>query len=166
MSLNRNNVKVEYQRLSRVPIDFSKTYHLGDILKWDATNHVAVPVEAADTNNASVAAAIIGVGLDAQPIPSLNQNLENPRMNVCSKGLVELTVEDNSTYYPGDYVGIGTDPQKIVRAAGSSSVAMGVVAPENGFPVVSGVATGITAVANVTKLLIYLKPQYTQLLPF
>src|SRR5438105_3100551 len=100
MALQLNNVKVEQLRVSRVPIDPSKTINLGDNVKWDATNHVALPVVASDAAGSST--IYIGVAQDTQPITSLKQDLPFNQINVVVKGLVEFTVDDAATYYPGD----------------------------------------------------------------
>jgi len=159
-----NPVKVEQLRISRVPIAVASTYHLGDNVKWDDTNHVAVPIGASDAANATSAAAYLGVALDSQPITSLNQNLPFQVMNVLTKGLVEFTCDDNATYNPGDAVTFGAGPQLIRHTANSGTAVIGFVAPENqAFVTAAGVTTGIVAVALVTKLLIYIRPQFTSL---
>jgi len=158
-----SNVKVEQLRISRVPIDVTKTYNLGDNLKWDPVHSLAVPVVAGDAASASAAYYYIGVALDQQPIYSLNENLPFAQMNVLVKGLVQFTVDDNSTYYPGSPVTFGAGPQLVRLCSQSGSTVIGVVATENNFAVASGSTTGIVATALVTKLLIYIKPAYTQL---
>ena len=172
MSSPWNVVKVEQLRISGVPIDFTLAYNSGDMLKWDSTNHKAVPVVAGDQASSTAAAAFIGVAVDTQPVTSLNQNLQEPRMSVVTRGLCEFTVADSATYYPGDYVTFATDPQQIQKTAASSANAIGVVAPENFFAVAgtgaagANQAQGIVATAGVTKLKIYLKPQFTNLSSF
>lgn len=177
------NVKIEQMRISNVPVNGSDTIHLGDNLKWDATNHCARPVVAGDAASAAAATNFIGVSLDSQPIVSLNENLPFLRVNICIKGMVQYTVDDNATYYPGDYVTFGAGPQLIRHTSGSGPY-IGVVAAENEFgnnwgsntglqaalpptpvpPVGAPLATtGIAATAGVTKLLIYIKPQFTAL---
>lgn len=158
-----NNVRVEQLRISRVPINPANTINLGDNLKWDGTNRVATPVVAGDAASATAAAAYLGVAQDAEPITSLNQNLPFNQMNVVTKGLVEFTCDDNATYLPGDAVTFGAGPQLIRHTANSGTAVIGYVAPENNFVVTSGASVGIVAVANVTKLLIYIRPQITNL---
>jgi hypothetical protein len=164
------NVKVEQVRISRVPISFSNpAIHLGDNLKWDSTNHVALSVVAADAASATAAGNYLGVSLDEQPINSLNQNLPFPQINVCIKGLVQFTVDDNSTYYPGDVVTFGAGPQLIRHTGASGGFGIGYVATEQdgfGFTVTSGAVTGIVAVAGVTKLNIWITPQFKSLSSF
>jgi hypothetical protein len=163
-----NNVLVEQLRVSGVPIDFTKTYNLGDMVKWDSVHNLAIPIVAlTDQSSSSAAANFIGVSLDNQPITSLNINLPTPRINVCTRGLVKFNVSDGATYNPGDQVAIGADAQSIVRSAGSSSTAIGVVAPENFFSVTGSPATttGITPGIGGT-ILVYLKPQFTSLTSF
>src|SRR5713101_2550340 len=157
MALQLNNVKVEQLRVSRVPINPSNpAINLGDNVKWDATNHVALAVVAADAAGSS--ASYIGVSQDTQPIASLKQDLPFNQINVVVKGLVEFTVDDAATYYPGDLVCFGAGPQLVRKTTASAANSIGVVAAENSFTVSSGAVTGIVAVANVTKLLIYIKP--------
>jgi hypothetical protein len=159
-----NVPKVEQLRISRVPVDVSKTYNVGDWLKWDDTNKVAQPTEVGDAASAAVAALILGVALDSQPITSLNQNLPFQVMNVMTKGLMEFTVDDNATYYPGDAVTLGAGPSLVRHTAASGSAIVGYVAAENQeFSTAAGVTTGITAVALSTKLLIYIVPQFVRL---
>jgi len=161
------NVKVELVRVSRVPINFSNPpINLGDNLKWDSVNHVALSVVATDVNSAGAAAQYIGVSLDQQPINSLNQNLPFPQINVLVRGLVLFTVDDNATYFPGDGVEFGAGPQLVRHSSGSAGTVIGYVAPENNFQVSGGASTGIVAVAGVTQLLIYIRPQFDQLSPF
>jgi len=162
------NVKVEQLRVSRVPIvgNGTKTYNLGDNLKWDTVNNLAVPVVASDASSAASALLYIGVALDQQPINSLNQNLPFNQMNVLVKGLVEFTCDDNATYNPGDAVTFGAGPQLIRHTAASGTAVIGYVAPENNFVVSTsgaGPTTGIVAVQGVTKLSIYIRPQFNQL---
>src|SRR6266699_1193021 len=126
-----NVPKVEQLRVSRVPIDVSKTYNVGDWLKWDATNHIVVPTVAGDAASATVAALILGVALDSQPITSLKQDLAFQVMNVLVKGLMEFTVDDNATYYPGDAVTLGAGPTLVRHTAASGSAVVGYVAAEN-----------------------------------
>ena len=162
------NVLVEQLRISRVPISYSNPgINLGDNLKWDATNKVALSVVAGDAASSTTAALYIGVSLDQQPITSLNQNLPFPQINVCAKGLVKFTVDDNSIYYPGDAVTFGAGPQLVRRTSSSAGGNLiGYVAPENFFNVVGGASVGIQATANVTTLMIYIRPQFTQLSSF
>jgi len=156
-----SNVKVEQLRISRVPINPSNpTINLGDNVKWDPINRVALSVVASDVASQYAADYYLGVSLDQQPIYSLNENLPFNQINICCKGLVQFTVDDNATYYPGDAVTFGAGPQ-LVRHAGASGPAIGFVAPENNFTVTGGATVGIVAVANVTKLLIYIKPSLT-----
>lgn len=160
------NVKVEQLRISRVPINFANTINLGDNLKWDAVNHIALSVVAGDAASATTAAIYLGVSLDQQPINSLNQNLPFPQINVMVKGMAQFTVDDNATYYPGDAVTFGAGPQLIRHTAASGTAVIGYVAAEQdgfGFTVTSGASVGIIAVANVTKLNIYIVPQFKQL---
>jgi hypothetical protein len=166
MSSPFNVVKVEQLRVSGVPIDFGKTYNSGDMLKWDSSNHVAIPVVSGDAASTVAAAAFLGIAIDTQPITSLNQNLPAPRMSVVTRGLVELVVADSATYYPGDYVTFAADPQQVKKTSASAANAIAVCAPENFFAVASGTTTGITASAGVTKLKFYLKPQFTGLTSF
>jgi hypothetical protein len=158
-----NKVKVEQLRVSKVPVDVSKTINPGDLLKWDSTNHYVQPTVAGDVGSSAVAATIVGVALDRQPIFSLNQNLPFGQMNVLAKGLVEFTVDDSATYHAGDLVTLGAGPQLVRKTGASAANAIGVVAPENHFDASAGAPSGIVATALVTKMLIYLKPQFTDL---
>jgi hypothetical protein len=159
-----NVPKVEQLRVSRVPIDVSKTFNVGDWVKWDDTNKVIAPTEVGDAASAAVAALVLGVALDSQPITSLNQNLPFQVMNVLVKGLVEFTVDDNATYYPGDAVTLGAGPSLVRHTAASGSAIVGYVAAENqAFVTAAGITTGIAATALVTKLLIYITPQFKRL---
>jgi len=166
MSSPRNNILVEQNRISGVPIDTTASINAGDMLKWDAANHIAKPVEAGDAGSTVAAAAFIGVSQDTNPITSIGKTLPTPRLNVVNKGLIEFYADDNATYYPGDYVCLGSDPQKVKKTAASSSNAIGVVAPENFFSVASGVTQGLVAVQGTTKLKIYIRPQYQLLSSF
>jgi len=163
MALLGNTVKVEQLRVSRVPFDITKTFSPGDMLKWDSANHRATPVVAGDVASTAVAATLIGIALDSQPIASLNQNLPFGQCNVLAKGMVEFTVDDSATYYPGDLVTIGAGPQLVRKTGASAANVIGVVAPENHFDASAGAPSGIVAVALTTKLWIYLKPQFTNL---
>ena len=166
MTEPRNLVKVEQLRVSGVPIDVVDSFNQGDLMKWDSTNHVVHPVVAGDEGSAAVAATVVGVAHDTQPITSLKQDLDPPRINIVTRGLVEFTAQDAATYFPGDLVTLGDGAQTIKKTGASAANAIGVVASENFFDVTSGAADGIVAVAGVTKILIYLKPQFTDLTSF
>jgi len=168
------NVKIELVRISRVPCNTASPIYLGDNLIWDPNNHVVNSV--GTTNAASTVAAdlYVGVALDQNPINSINQNLPFNQINVCVKGLILFTVDDNATYYPGDAVTFGAGSQLVRHSSGSGPV-IGYVAAENNFTTSSGVTggatgvtTGIVAVANVTQILVWIKPQqtYAELGPF
>lgn len=168
MTVSTNNVLVEQLRVSGVPVDLTKSWNLGDMMKWDSVHNLAVPIVAGTDQDSSTAAAnFIGVSLDQQPIASLLINLPTPRINICTRGLVKFNVSDSATYLPGDLVAIGADAQSVVRSAGSSSFAIGVVAPENFFSVTGSPAAtvGITPGVGGT-ILVYLKPQFTSLTSF
>jgi hypothetical protein len=160
-----NNVKVEVYRISGVPVNLSTAFNSGDMMKWDSTNHVATPMVSGDAASAAAAAAFIGVSQDTNPIPSLNQNLPEARINIVNRGIVALVTDDNSTYFPGDKVTLGADPQKIKKSGVTASPdnSVGVVAPENFFNVTGGASVGIVAVQGTTVLLISLRPQFVNL---
>ena len=160
----KNTIKVETLRTSRGPFDLTKTFTPGDMIKWVGGSNWAAPVvPGTDEGDTTAAAAFIGVANDQQPINELGTDLPFGQCTIVSRGLVEFTADDNSTYYPGDYVTIGSGIQKVKKTAASSANAIGVVAPENHFDVSGGSNAGIVAVSGTTKLLIALKPQYTLL---
>lgn len=163
MSIPLNVIKVERSRIARVPINPNTSFNSGDMMKWDSTNLVATPVVSGDAASAAAAANFIGVSNDTNPITSLLQQLQPPEIVIINRAICEFTADDNATYNPGDSVTFGSDPQKVRHTSASGGAVIGVVAPENGFSVVSGVAQGIVATAGVTKLLIALRPQFLSL---
>jgi hypothetical protein len=161
MAPGRLNIKIEQARISRVPVN--STVHLGDNLKWDPVNKVALSVVAGDAGSAVAAGNYLGVSLDENPINSLNQNLPFLQLNVCIKGMVLFTVDDNSSYYPGDEVTFGAGPQLVRHTGASGGFGIGTVAAENNFSNVAGVVQPIVAAAGVTQLLIWIKPTFVSL---
>lgn len=163
MSSPINVVKTERHRISQVPINPATTFNSGDMMKWDPINLVATPIVAGDAASATAAALFIGVSNDTNPITSLKQTLPDNRCCIITSALVLLTADDNATYYPGDAVTFGADPQKFRHTGLSATNIIGYVAPENGFTVTSGASVGIAATAGVTQLLINLRPQFVGL---
>lgn len=161
MSVSRNNIKVEERRISNVPISAVATCNLGDMVKWDDTNKVVTPMTDADEGSEESAWYFCGVVQDQQPIASLGGALPLNRTNIVDRGLVEFYADDNATYYPGDWVCIGSDPQKVKKTGASVWNGIGIVAMENGWAVSGGAAVGKTAVKGVTKLIIAIRPQWS-----
>jgi len=157
-----NNVKVERFRISGVPVNLATSFNSGDMMKWDPVNRVATPTVAGDAGANSAASNFIGVSNDTNPIPSIKQNLAAPRITIITSGLVQFNVGDLATYFPGDLVAIGNDPQVVTKSNASAANAIGVVAAENFFTVTSGATVGIVAPATIQ---VYLRPQFTSLTP-
>lgn len=170
MSLPRNVVKVEKERVSQVPINPLTSFNSGDMMKWDGTNYVATPIVAGDAANATSAALFIGVSNDTNPIPSIGGAPPDNRITIITRGLCLFTIDDNATYFPGDAVTFGSDPQKVKKTGASGGAIIGYVSPENsGFSNASTTnnpVVGITAVQGVTQLLIALQPAFTKLTTF
>jgi hypothetical protein len=133
------------------------------MMKWDPVNFVVTPIIAGDAASNTAAALFVGVSNDTNPITSLGQNLPVSRISVITRGLVLFTCDDSATYYPGDAVTFGADPQRIRHTSPSANNVIGYVAPENTFTVTSGASQGIAATQGTTQLLINLRPQFTQL---
>jgi hypothetical protein len=164
VSVPTNVVKIEKERVSQVPVNLATTFNSGDMMKWDPANLVATPIVAGDAGSAAAAANFIGVSNDTNPIPSLLQNLPVARIAIITRGMCLFTCDDSATYYPGDAVTFGADPQKIRHTGASGTAVIGYVAPENTFAVsAGGQSLGIAATQGVTTLLINLRPQFTQL---
>ena len=157
MSQPLNNVKTEKESISGVPVNLAQSFNSGDMMKWDPNNHIATPMVPSDANSTTAALLFLGVSNDTNPINNLGQNLPVPRIKIVTRGIVQFTVADSATYFPGDAVTIGPDPQQ-VQHCGASGPRIGVVAPENFFSVVGGASVGIAAVAGVTTLLIAIQP--------
>lgn len=176
MSSPFNVVKIEKLRVSQVPINLLTSFNSGDMMKWDPVNRVATPIVASDQANSTSAANFIGVSNDTNPITSLNQELGYglgggyanvpSRITVITRAMCLFTCADNSTYYPGDAVTFGPDPQQIQKSGASGGAIIGYVAPENSFSVVSGATVGIIAVALTTQLLINIQPAFNHLTTF
>jgi hypothetical protein len=160
-----NVVKIEKERVSMVPVNLATSFNSGDMMKWDTANLVATPILTADAGSAAAAANFIGVSNDTNPIANLGQNLPVPRIAIITRGICQFTADDNATYYPGDAVTFGADPQRVRHTGASATNVIGYVAPENQFAMQpsGGQPIGITATSGVTQLLIALKPQFTQL---
>lgn len=164
MSQPFNVVKIEKERVSQVPVNLATAFNSGDMMKWDPANLVATPIVAGDAASAAAAALFIGVSNDTNPITSLSQNLPVSRIAIVTRGMCLFTCDDSATYYAGDAVTFGADPQKIRHTGASGTNVIGYVAPENTFTVsAGGQSVGIAATQGVTQLLINLRPQYTQL---
>lgn len=165
MALLGNVIKVEVERVSRVPYDVTKTINPGDMLLWDNSNHFVYPVVAGHAGSAGAAFWFVGVSNDRSPIASLGGNLPFGQLTVVTRGIIEFTADDNATYNPGDAVMFGAGPQLVRKAASNSNTtSIGIVAPENqNFDASAGAPTGIVAVQGTTKLLIALRPQFTNL---
>jgi len=149
-----------------VPVNLATAFNSGDMMKWDTANLVATPILAGDAASAAAAANFIGVSNDTNPIANLGQNLPVPRITIITRGMCLFTADDFATYYPGDAVTFGSDPQKIRHTGASATNVIGYVAPENQFtmnPSGGGQPVGIVATQGVTQLLIVLRPQFTQL---
>lgn len=163
MSQPRNVVKIEKERAAKVPVNLATAFNSGDMMKWDTVNLVATPIVPGDAANASSAANFIGVSNDTNPIANLGQNLPVPRIVIIVRGMCLFTIDDNATYFPGDAVTFGSDPQKVKKTGASGGAIIGYVAPENAFAVTAGVTQGIVATQGVTQLLINLRPAFTLL---
>lgn len=163
MSSPTNTVKIEKERVSQAPVNLATSFNSGDMMKWDSVNLVVTPILAGDAASNAAAALFVGVSNDTNPITSLGQNLPVSRIAVITRGMCLFTCDDSATYYPGDAVTFGADPQKIRHTSPSASNVIGYVAPENTFTVTSGASVGIAATQGVTQLLINLRPQFTQL---
>lgn len=166
MSVPRNVVKIEKERVSQVSIIPTTNFNSGDMMKWDGTNFVATPIVAGDAGNASSGALFIGVSNDTNPIANLGQTIPDNRITIITRGMCLFTIDDNATYFPGDAVAFGSDPQKVKKTGASGGAIIGYVAPENSFSNASTTnnpVTGITAVQGVTQLLINIQPAFTHL---
>lgn len=165
MSKPFNTVKIEKERVSQVPVNLATSFNSGDMMKWDPANLVATPILAADAASAAAAANFIGVSNDTNPIANLGQNLPVPRIAIITRGMCAFVADDSATYYPGDAVTFGADPQKVRHTGASGTNVIGFVAPENTFTMQpgGGQPAGIVATQGVTTLLINLRPQFTQL---
>jgi len=163
VSVPRNNVKIEKERISGVPFNLTNTVNSGDLLIFDTVNKVARAAVASDQANATSAANFIGVSNDTNPIPSIKQNLPVPRITVITRAICLFTADDNATYFVGDAVTIGSDPQRVQKTGASGGAVIGFVAPENFFTVTAGASQGIVATQGVTTLLIAIKPNNTNL---
>jgi hypothetical protein len=163
VSVPFNVVKIEKERVSQVPINNLTNFNSGDMMKWDTVNLVATPIVAGDAANATSAANFIGVSNDTNPITSLLQPLVPPRIAIITRGMCLFTIDDNATYFPGDAVTFGSDPQKVKKTGASGGAVIGYIAPENSFSVVSGATVGIVAVQGTTQLLVNLQPAFTKL---
>jgi hypothetical protein len=152
-----NTIKVEKESVSGVPVNLATSFNSGDMMKWDPNNRIATPVVPSDAGSTTAALLFLGVSNDTNPINNLGQNLPTPRIKIVTRGIAQFTAADSATYYPGDAVTIGPDPQQI-QHCGASGPRIGVVAPENFFAVTSGASVGIVAVSGVTTLLIALQP--------
>ncbi len=162
MSTPTNNIKLEKERVAQVPINPATSFNSGDMMKWDAVNHVATPTVAGDAGSATAAGNFIGVSNDTNPITSLKQNLSPPRIAIVTRALVQFIIGDSANYFPGDLVTIGTDPQTVTKSNASAANAIGAVAAENSFSVVAGVTQPIVGVPGLP-ILVYLKPQFSNL---
>ncbi len=158
-----NKIKVEQVRLTKVPVDVTKTIYPGYWLKWDSANKYAQPTVSGDAANATTGAALIGVANDQQPIASLGGNLPFGQMNVIHRGLVEFTADDNAVYYPGDAVCVGSVADRVKKTGASGGAIAGYVSTTNHFDSSAGAPTGITAVSGTTKLLIEIRPALSDL---
>lgn len=163
MSKPINNVVIEKERVSQVPVDLTVNFNQGDMMKFLEPTRTVVPMTAGDAGSQAAAEQFVGVSNDTNPITSIKQNLQEPRIAIITRGIVRFTADDNGLYFPGDAVTIGSDPQKVRLTSQSGSAIIGYVAPENSFGVTSGSVVGIQAVQGVTVLLINLRPQFTQL---
>lgn len=178
MSIPFNTVKIEKLRVSQVPINPSTAFNSGDMMKWDPVNLVATPIVASDAANATSAANFLGVSNDTNPITSLGEYLAPTtsgipagaqasgtpsRIAIVTRGMCLFTVDDNATYFPGDAVTFGSDPQKVKKTGASGGAIIGYVAPENSFAVSGGATQGIVAVQGTTQLLINIQPAFNKL---
>jgi hypothetical protein len=162
-------VKVEKERVSQVPIIPATTFNSGDMMKWDPINFVATPIVPADADNATSAAQFIGVSNDTNPIANLGGTIPDSRITIITRGMCLFTIDDNATYFPGDAVAFGSDPQKVKKTGASGGAIIGYVAPENGFSnqtTTNNPVTGIAATQGVTQLLINIQPAFTKLTTF
>jgi len=160
VSVPRNVVKVEQLRVSGVPVNLATTFNSGDLMIWQPGYCTVRPATASDAGSASSAANFVGVSNDTNPIANLGQNLPVARIAIITRGLVQMNVGDLATYFPGDLVTFGNDPQTVTKSGASSGNYIGIVAAENFFSVTGGAVVGLAAPATI---LIYLKPQFTNL---
>lgn len=158
MSQPLNNVKVEKERISGVPVNLNTSFNSGDMMKWVIASAIATPMVPGDAGTQAAAQAFIGVSNDTNPIANLGQNLPVPRIAIITRGIIQFTCGDNATYFPGDAVTVGADPQEVLHTGSSANNIIGFVAPENFFSVSGGASVGIVATAHVTPILIAIQP--------
>jgi hypothetical protein len=160
-----NNVVIEKERVSQVPIDVTVNINQGDMMKFIETTRTVIPMAAGDAGSQAASEQFVGVSNDTNPITSIKQPIPDARIAIITRGIVRFTADDNGLYFPGDAVTIGADPQKVRLTSQSGNNIIGFVAPENSFTLSGSPASvvGIQAVQGVTQLLINLRPQFTQL---
>lgn len=141
MSTPQNNILIEINRISQVPINSAETVNQGDMIYWDVVGKQAHPVTTAASGGSP---AFMGLSDTTNPVTSLNETLNPARVNVVNRGLVRLYAGQNETLYPFDAMKpAGTNPQLIVK--GATNV-IGYVDPSvgtAGLAVTSGAATPI-----------------------
>jgi len=158
-----NNVKVEYHRMAGVPVNPAGPINPGDLVYFDNVGGSATYL-AKQLTSAGPATQCIGVSDHQVPTASNLDitELQNTQfyITVIPLAIVEFVVDDNSTYRVGDFVTVGSTPQRITKTGASQGNAIGVVAAENKFTHVSSSFGGsVTATAATTKILIKLQPQ-------
>lgn len=154
------NVKVEYHRMSGVPVNPNGPIDPGDLLAFDATTFLARRV-----TGPSDAVNCIGVSEHQVPVSS---NLDIPELQgalnfitVVPLAIVEFTTGDSATYHVGDFVTAVTgQPQQVQKSGATQGNALGVVAAENKLAnAASSFGGSIVSVSGTTKILIKLQPQ-------
>lgn len=146
-----NKVLIEVFRVSRVPCDPDETIYQGDLLVWDGDNKRAT--KAVSTSGAE----FLGMSDTTNPIETAGStrflsDSKSARLNVVQKGLVEVICDENVTIYPGDWVKLDDNAQKVVKSGATSSNGIGIVDYSYG-------AAG-KAVTTGTLIKIWLKPRY------
>lgn len=124
----RNAILIENKsgRVSQVPIDPTETILQGDLLMWDATNHVATKMTAAGDG-----ANFLGVSDHSNPQYSagtLTSDYTKSYLNVVQSALVRQLAGAAETLYALDTVEMITDAQHIQKTATAGNV-VGVVDP-------------------------------------
>ncbi len=155
-----SNVKVEYHRMSGVPVNPSVAINPGDLLWFDATVFLAKPL----TGPLNQAVNCIGCSEHQVPVASNIDITElqgtQQFITVVALGIVEFVIDDNSVYRVADFVTVGSTPQRVTKTGASQGNAIGVVAAENKFiPASASFGGSLQGVAGTTKILIKLQPQ-------
>jgi len=131
-----NRVKIEEFRASRVPINLNTDIFQGDLLAWDASARIAVPLTSAS------AGSFLGMSEGKNPIDTvgvLTSDTRVRRINVIQEGLVELIIDETVVLKPLDILTLGTTSVQHVKKTGANAGnQVGVVAVENDYDSASG----------------------------